>query len=105
MRPVHLNRIDPDRNMARFYRVDVTPNLFGEASVLRSWGRIGTWGRMRIETFASTETAEFNANHIVRAKMRRGYSAVASSSAAASLIERKSLPGSPLPISENPRST
>ncbi len=38
----HLHRIDPDANMARFYCIDLTPTLFGEITVLRHWGRIGT---------------------------------------------------------------
>ena len=36
MTPDHLQKCDPDRNMAPFYRVDVQPTLFGEASVARS---------------------------------------------------------------------
>jgi predicted DNA-binding WGR domain protein len=40
----HLHRIDPEANMARFCSIDVLPTLFGESSVLRCWGRIGTRG-------------------------------------------------------------
>ena len=39
---MHLRRIDPDRNMARFYTMSVQPNLFGEWLLLREWGRIGS---------------------------------------------------------------
>ena len=35
---MHLRRIDPDRNMARFYAMSVQPNLFGEWALLREWG-------------------------------------------------------------------
>ena len=31
---MHLHRIDPDRNMARFYSMSVQPNLFGESALL-----------------------------------------------------------------------
>jgi hypothetical protein len=31
-----LTRIDPARNINRFYVVDITPTLFGEWAVLRS---------------------------------------------------------------------
>jgi ATP-dependent protease ClpP protease subunit/predicted DNA-binding WGR domain protein len=34
-----LTRIDPTRNIDRFYIVDVTPTLFGEWAVVREWGR------------------------------------------------------------------
>ena len=54
----HLHRIDPEANMARFYCIDVAATLFGEVTVLRTWGRIGTHGRTSIETCASIEVAE-----------------------------------------------
>ena len=36
-----LRRLDPARNMARFYLVDTHADLFGGVSVLREWDRIG----------------------------------------------------------------
>lgn len=69
----HLHRIDPEANMARYYCVDVAPTLFGEVCVLRSWGRIGTHGRSRIETCATLEDAENAASRTLRQKVRRGY--------------------------------
>ena len=69
----HLHRIDPEANMARFYCIDVAATLFGDVSVLRTWGRIGTHGRTSIETCASAEEAERAASHTLRRKMRRGY--------------------------------
>lgn len=41
---IDLVRIDPKRNMARFYGIALQPTLFGEVSVVRCWGRIGTKG-------------------------------------------------------------
>jgi predicted DNA-binding WGR domain protein len=69
----HLHRIDPEANMARFYCIDVAATLFGEACVLRSWGRIGTQGRTSIETWASAAEAEKAAARTLRQKVRRGY--------------------------------
>jgi predicted DNA-binding WGR domain protein len=47
MGAVHLIRIDPARNMRRFYRLDAQPDLFGGFVVVREWGRIGARaGRM-----------------------------------------------------------
>jgi predicted DNA-binding WGR domain protein len=46
MTAVNLSRIDPLRNMCRFYRLDVQPDLFGGFSVVKEWGRIGARGRM-----------------------------------------------------------
>ena len=69
----HLHRIDPEANMARFYCIDVAATLFGDVSVLRTWGRIGTHGRTSIETCASVEEAERAASQTLRRKLRRGY--------------------------------
>jgi predicted DNA-binding WGR domain protein len=45
--PYHLyvERIAPERNMERFYALAVQPTLFGEVSLVRAWGRIGTRGQ------------------------------------------------------------
>jgi len=69
----HLHRIDPEANMARFYCIDVGATLFGDVSVLRTWGRIGTHGRTRLETCATVEEAERAAFQTLRQKVRRGY--------------------------------
>ena len=37
-----LTRSDPDRNMHRFYALDVTPTLFGNWAMIVEWGRIGS---------------------------------------------------------------
>jgi len=59
--------------MARYYCVNVLPNLFGDISVLRTWGRIGTHGRTSVETYATAGEAETAAVRTVRRKVRRGY--------------------------------
>jgi len=45
MTAVTLHRIDPARNMSRFYRLDLKPDLFGTWGVVRERGRIGRPGR------------------------------------------------------------
>jgi predicted DNA-binding WGR domain protein len=55
MTALHLCRIDPARNMRRFYRLDVQPDLFGRGLLVRQWGRIGTGGRMMVEFFDTEE--------------------------------------------------
>lgn len=69
----HLHRIDPDANMARFYCIDLAPTLFGEVTVLRQWGRLGTQGRTHIETWPSTGEAKASAKRTLQQKSRRGY--------------------------------
>jgi predicted DNA-binding WGR domain protein len=41
MTAVHLGRVDPARNMRRFYRLDMQPDLFGGVLLVKEWGRIG----------------------------------------------------------------
>lgn len=73
MQPVHLHRVNAEANMARFYHVNIAPTLFGEVSVLRSWGRIGSHGRTSVETWATSEEAETAAALTLRQKAQRGY--------------------------------
>ena len=68
-----LHRIDPDQNMARFYRVETLPDLFGDFIVERRWGRIGGRGQYRTASYHSTSLAEAAASDLVRAKEHRGY--------------------------------
>jgi predicted DNA-binding WGR domain protein len=51
MTALHLRRVDPARNMCRFYRLDVQPDLFGRVLLMKQWGRVGTEGRMMMESF------------------------------------------------------
>ena len=55
---ITLHQIDPERNRQRFYTLQLAPNLFGEWSLIRSWGRIGTSGQQRTSWHDSPEAAE-----------------------------------------------
>ena len=68
-----LQRIDPGRNMRRFYRLIVQRDLFGQASLVRVWGRIGSGGRQRIETHEDEGKAISALMAIAQAKRKRGY--------------------------------
>jgi predicted DNA-binding WGR domain protein len=52
-----LHRIDPTKNMRRFYRLDVVPDLFGRWCLLAEWGRIGHAGRRRMAAFGDMAEA------------------------------------------------
>ena len=69
----HLHRIDHSANMARFYAIALQPTLFGEVSVIRTWGRIGTQGQVKLETFPTVFAAKRQAGLIEGRKRRRGY--------------------------------
>ena len=71
--PVILNRVDPSRNMARFYRMQLQPTLFGEVTLIREWGRIGQAGTCRQDQYVTAEAARTALGRLHRAKLRRGY--------------------------------
>jgi predicted DNA-binding WGR domain protein len=73
---MHLKRIDPDRNMARFYSMSLQADLFGEWALQREWGRIGSAGRLVARRFASEHEAAHAMTEHLKAKLRKGYEAV-----------------------------
>jgi len=66
--PRRFHRVDPTRNMARFYMLSLEPTLFGEIAVLRHWGRIGTGGRQKLSLHPTLAEAQ---NVLVRQIARR----------------------------------
>ena len=71
---LHLRRINTSQNMNRFYHMTVQRDLFGGASLIRVWGRIGTAGRQRIDTFVDEGRAVSALMALSQQKRRRGYS-------------------------------
>ena len=70
---VQMRRIDPVRNMRRFYRLSVQRDLFGRASLVREWGRIGFRGQMMVETHPDEGKAITALMKLAAVKKRRGY--------------------------------
>ncbi len=70
---VSLCRIRPEINEWRYYRMEVWPDLFGRALLVRQWGRIGTEGRRRLDPYPDTGAALNALARLMRAKRRRGY--------------------------------
>jgi predicted DNA-binding WGR domain protein len=70
---VSLCRIRPELNEWRFYRMEIWPDLFGRASLMQQWGRIGTEGRRRMDPHPDPGAALNALAAITRAKRRRGY--------------------------------
>ena len=73
---IRIERVDHDANMYRFYRLRLMPDLFGDVSLLREWGRIGTQGRHRIDCFEDEGSAANAMIALFRAKQKRGYQLV-----------------------------
>ena len=72
----YLEKHDPERNQARYYRMLVLPNLFGEWTLQREWGRIGQGCRVRLDLFRSEAEAERALSRLGGAKQRRAYEQV-----------------------------
>ena len=69
-----LDRVDPAKNMHRYYVLAVEPTLFEDVALVREWGRIGTRGGRCTVELHPTESAAgeaLEAWHIW--KTRRGY--------------------------------
>jgi predicted DNA-binding WGR domain protein len=73
MTALTLHRIKPARNMRRFYRLDVQPDLFGGFAVVKEWGRIGARGRIMDELHATENLAAAAMQRQAARKTRRGY--------------------------------
>jgi predicted DNA-binding WGR domain protein len=68
-----LTRIDPTRNINRFYVVDVTPTLFGEWALVREWGRRGSPGTVRLSSYQRRNEAETAEQRTIKRRLQHGY--------------------------------
>ena len=70
---IYLTKRDPERNMARFYALDLQPTLFGGWAVVKEWGRIGRAGQGRSALYDERVQAEEGLAHELARRIRRGY--------------------------------
>jgi predicted DNA-binding WGR domain protein len=70
---LYIERTDAENNMARFYAMSIEPTLFGEACLMRRWGRIGTRGQLKVHHFEQEKDAVELFLDLVRQKRHRGY--------------------------------
>lgn len=70
---IHFQQIDPARNRARFYSLDITRTLWGEVVLIRRWGRIGTAGQGAETAFAEPVFAIRALRRAARHRRARGY--------------------------------
>jgi predicted DNA-binding WGR domain protein len=56
-----------------FYALSIQPTLFGEPSLLRSWGRIGCRGQQRIHVFEEEGEADDLLLQLIIQKRKKGY--------------------------------
>lgn len=70
---IYIERLDASRNMARYYVLQITMNLFGDICLTRSWGRIGKRGQTKEHVFEREADAIKLFLDILRQKRLRGY--------------------------------
>lgn len=70
---IELTRVRPEKDERRFYRLEIRPDLFGRTLLVRSWGRIGTSGRQRLDPHPDAGAALNALAQFARSKRRRGY--------------------------------
>jgi predicted DNA-binding WGR domain protein len=71
-----LVKIAPAERQARFYRLEIWPDLFDGFSLAREYGRIGQAGRLQLDSFPELDAARQAFARIVSSKRRRGYVAL-----------------------------
>ena len=70
---IYMERHDSSENVHRFYQVIVTAGLFGDWSIVREWGRVGSPGTLRFDWFGSYDEAARYARKILKQKLKKGY--------------------------------
>ncbi|UXN57757.1 WGR domain-containing protein [Phyllobacterium zundukense] len=73
---LYCQRVDASRNLARYYMLSIETTLFGEAAVVRAWGRIGSRGGEKRDVFSTERDAASHFLELVRRKRQRGYTPV-----------------------------
>jgi predicted DNA-binding WGR domain protein len=74
---VYLRRVDPERDMKRFYELAAYVDLLGFHVVERRWGRLGRAGegQRQVDLHPSEDDALAALELLARAKIRKGYEA------------------------------
>ena len=70
-----LERIEPARNIARYYALSIEPTLFAKHTLIRRWGRIGSLGRERLQFSGGEDAsqAQVTPETWLARKRKRGY--------------------------------
>lgn len=70
---INLVRIDPSRNMRRYYRCFYQQDLFGQWLLVRQWGRIGRSAQIKMTCVDGRDEAVRQGVMIALSKLRKGY--------------------------------
>jgi predicted DNA-binding WGR domain protein len=70
---IKLRRIDAIKNMRQFYLLTVQRDLFGGATLVREWGRIGSKGKLKISHHVDEGQAVDVLAEVAQQKFKRGF--------------------------------
>jgi predicted DNA-binding WGR domain protein len=70
---IYVERTEASKNMARYYAMEISGTLFGEACLTRTWGRIGRHGQSKMHQFENESDAVDLFLELIRQKRKRGY--------------------------------
>lgn len=70
---IRLRREEPAKNMRRFYMRVVQRDLFGGASLIREWGRLGSAGQVKVDHHFDEGQAVNALSDLAANKRKRGY--------------------------------
>lgn len=70
---LYVERMDPTKNMARYYAMSIEATLLGDVCLTRRWGRIGARGQAMQHHFQKEEDAVQLFLELLRSKRVRGY--------------------------------
>ncbi len=70
---ISLSRVDPVRRMYRYYRMVAQRDLFGGASLIREWGRVGQSGKVCTQHHPDEGQAVNALIDVAATKRKRGY--------------------------------
>ena len=70
---IKLRRLDPVKKVRSFFLLTVQRDLFGGATLVREWGRIGQAGRLQLSHHADEGRAVDALASVAQQKFKRGY--------------------------------
>ncbi|WP_159952644.1 MULTISPECIES: WGR domain-containing protein [unclassified Rhizobium] len=70
---IHVERVDPERRIARYYELAIEPSIHGMSLLVRRWGGIGTIGHVRVHHFDTEKQALRLFLELLKEKRGRGY--------------------------------
>ncbi|PZR94760.1 MAG: WGR domain-containing protein [Stutzerimonas stutzeri] len=70
---LYVERTDNAKNMSRFYAMSIEETLFGQACLVRRWGRIGARGQVMQHSFEREDEAVRLFLDLLQQKRKKGY--------------------------------